>query len=165
LDELFAAAAMLGITIVCASGDFGPAADGLLIAPASSPLALACGATQIDDGGNERVWDRSGGGTSTRAARATPDLAALMTFPVWMDGVPLVAGGTSAVAPFVAAVIARLNQRSGIRYGFFAPLLYSAQGRQSCFRAIAAGDATAAGWNSRSGLGAPRFDEIEKLLT
>lgn len=152
LDELFTAAALLGVTILCASGDHGAevGSDGKarVLAPASSPFAHACGGTQIVAGTNpdESGWAQSGGGFSSSfgvpawqnavssvassygvaAGRGVPDVAAQVTpgYAVFFEGSQLAMGGTSAAAPVWAALTARLNQRLGKSAGFFAPLLY-----------------------------------------
>jgi kumamolisin len=78
LNELFAEAAESGITICAASGDDGCARDAegrfRVTFPASSPLVLACGGTQLDAGGYEAVWhvrnkSASGGGVSAKFHR------------------------------------------------------------------------------------------------
>ncbi len=77
LEDLLAAAAMLGITVVASSGDTGsadpdaPGGDPHVQYPASSPLVLACGGTQFDPStvAAQEVWNHrgaSGGGISAR---------------------------------------------------------------------------------------------------
>jgi kumamolisin len=78
-----------------------------------------------------------------------------------VKGIRCSAFGTSAVAPFWAALIARCNQALGRRLGHINPLLYqAAQSPQHPFRAIEEGDnnfyRAAAGWNACTGLGTPR---------
>lgn len=46
-------------------------------------------------------------------------------YRVIVDGQQLVFGGTSAVAPLMAALVARLNQQKGKPLGFFHPKLYN----------------------------------------
>lgn len=173
LGELFAAAASLGITVFCSSGDNGAELelDGSphVVAPASVPFAHACGATQIQDGG-EIAWERSGGGFSehfetppwqdgarnaatalgVNAGRGVPDLTGQESpgYLVYLNGTELAAGGTSAVAPMWSALAARLNERLGKRIGFFAPLLYRAR----------------TDWNPHTGLGPPDGTALEALL-
>jgi len=168
LDELFTAAALLGVTVFCASGDNGaeldPQGTPHVLAPASSPFAHACGGTQIGGGtsatGEESVWPKTGGGFSerfdvppwqeeaaalahrykTKPGRGVPDVSAESTpgYRVFFNGEALAAGGTSAVAPLWAALAARLGQRVGAPIGFFAPLLYGAKAR-TALRAITSG--------------------------
>lgn len=154
LDELFAAAALVGTSVFCASGDKGAELqyDGKphVLAPASSEFAHACGGTQIAAGASgtqaETGWASSGGGFSARAGvpawqidaaaaaaaygvsagRGVPDVAgqAMPGYPVFIEGTKFALGGTSAVAPMWSALAARLNARIGAPIGFFAPLLY-----------------------------------------
>jgi kumamolisin len=67
-----------------------------------------------------------------------------------------VIGGTSAVAPLWAALIARLNQLSAKSAGLMNPRLYQAP---KAFRDITSGnngDFTAvAGWDACTGMGSP----------
>jgi len=79
IDHLFQFAALLGITVCCASGDRGVFEDAMrpysVPFPASSPHVLACGGTQLKVSGTRRkresVWNESrvsglasGGGVS-----------------------------------------------------------------------------------------------------
>jgi kumamolisin len=71
-DEAFRAAAAVGVTVCCASGDNG-SGDGVgddrahADFPASSPHVLACGGTTLEAAGSEigseRVWNHDGGAT------------------------------------------------------------------------------------------------------
>jgi len=167
LDELFVVAALLGVSVFCASGDHGAEidADGNphVLAPASSPFAHACGGTRLSPSAGDQaeiVWSQTGGGFSQRfavppwqseaaavaaayndkAGRGLPDFVA-EAWPgacVVFDGTTFAMGGTSAVAPLFAALAARIGQHTGHALGFFASLAYGASGR-SCFRAIASG--------------------------
>ncbi len=167
LDELFTVAALLGVTIFCASGDHGAQVDDQgrahVLAPASSPFAHACGGTRVPAGGDaatEIGWESSGGGFSEHFAvppwqsaaaqaartyhvtpgRGIPDVAAQVNpgYAVFIDGSQLALGGTSAVAPVWAALAARLNQRLGTPIGFFAPVLYGASSSR-LFQAVVSG--------------------------
>jgi kumamolisin len=167
LDELFTAAALLGVTIFCASGDNGAELDASgaphVLAPASSPFAHACGGTQLaktDGNLSEVAWAKTGGGFSARfpvpswqaaattvaaaynvaAGRGVPDVAAeaMPGYCVYFNGTQFSMGGTSAVAPMWAGLAARIAQRLGHPIGFFAPLFYGAQAR-GAFRAITSG--------------------------
>lgn len=184
LNDLFIAAALLGVTIFCASGDNGaeldPDGTPHVLAPASSPFAHACGGTQIQGDDTEIVWPKTGGGFSEHFAapqwqakdnrgRGVPDVAgeSVPGYRVYFEGTPLAAGGTSAVAPMWAALTARIAQRIGRNAGFFAPLLYSAKG-QGAFRAITSGGndryKAAKTWNPCVGLGVPIGTAIEAVL-
>lgn len=190
-DELFAAAALLGISVACSSGDDGAALDihgsPHVLAPASSPFAVACGATAILPAG-EVAWQGSGGGFSARfpvpdwqatgadcaahygmpAGRGVPDVAAQQSpgYYVVVDGTELAMGGTSAVAPVWAALVARINQRLGVPLGFFTPILYRQAGM--LFGAVTQGNNgrfdAGPGWNPCTGLGIPNGVAIEAAL-
>jgi kumamolisin len=81
---------------------------------------------------------------------------------VRVDGVNTVIGGTSAVAPLWAALIALLNQKHGKSAGFLNPSLYqslSSGTYSSKFRDIVSGNngsfSAATGWDACTGLGSP----------
>jgi kumamolisin len=166
LEELFVAAALLGVSVFCSSGDLGAVEVGdrpRVLFPASSRFVHACGGTQVAFGGEgrrvERSWPDSGGGFSERAgnvpewqssasararrryrrnARGVPDVSA-QAFPFAYPivvGGPHFAGGTSAVAPLWSALTARLNQQLGTPLGFYAPLLYAEAKTAALFRPV-----------------------------
>jgi kumamolisin len=98
--------------------------------------------------------------------RGVPDVAGdadpSTGYQVLVDGQSQVIGGTSAVAPLWAALIARLNQKLGRSVGFLNPTLYSIN--QSGFRDITTGDndsigggnySARSGWDACTGLGCP----------
>ena len=192
LDDLFAAAALAGVSVFCASGDNGAEVDAEgrahVLAPASSEFAMACGATAIA-GDLESAWENTGGGFSERfgvppwqqcvaaiasrygvaAGRGVPDVAAQQSpgYYVVMEGTELAMGGTSAVAPVWAALAARLNQRLGTPIGFVAPLLYAPE-NAACFGNVTQGGngryEAGAGWNPCTGLGTPIGTALENAL-
>ena len=102
------------------------------------------------------------------AGRGVPDVAAqeLPGYCVFLDGVELAMGGTSAVAPMWAALAARINQRLGRQIGLFSPLLYASA--EKSFRDVTAGNngrfKARAGWNPCTGLGVPVGSAIEAAL-
>jgi kumamolisin len=195
LADLATAATLLGVTVLCSSGDEGAhpdPQDGRLHteAPASVPLVVACGATVVDPvSGSESVWPESTGGFSRHFAvpswqsvavdeakrtgqdpgRGVPDVAAQQDpgYRIVFDGVQHRAHGTSAVAPVWAALIARINQRLGVRVGCFAPLLYASPAGTT-LRDVPNGDNGAyhahAGWDPCTGLGVPDGAALEALL-
>jgi kumamolisin len=60
-----------------------------------------------------------------KPGRGVPDIAMAATnYFMRVDGMEAAAGGTSAVAPLMAALIARLNQAKTKNIGFINPLLY-----------------------------------------
>lgn len=76
--------------------------------------------------------------------RGSPDLAGSadedMGYQVRIDGVNTVIGGTSAVAPLTAGLIALLNQSLGADIGYLNPILYSKLGKSGGFRDIVKGN-------------------------
>ncbi len=209
-DQALQSAAALGITVTVASGDSGAADEGpnewdnLTHAdfPASSPFALACGATNIKIAGgrisDESVWNQhaadtqddsfgaSGGGisgffpipsyqtgiklppdvSSGKTGRGLPDVSAdgdpASGYRVRVDGKEFPIGGTSAVAPLWAGLIALVNQKLNRRAGFINPILYA---NPTAFRDVTVGDnkvgnqkigySAATGWDPCTGLGSP----------
>jgi kumamolisin len=94
--------------------------------------------------------------------RGVPDVAGdadpTTGYAVLVDGSATVIGGTSAVAPLWAALIACINQLLGTPVGFVNPLLY-ATGPASTFHDITSGGNggynAAPGWDPCTGLGTP----------
>lgn len=202
MDQAFADAAALGITVCVAAGDNGSSdavTDGQVHVdfPASSPHALACGGTNLDaDPASgivraETVWNggpqggSTGGGVSDAfplpawqatvgvparvgggTGRGVPDVSAdadpASGYQVQVDGKQLVIGGTSAVAPLWAALIARLVQGGGQRLGLVQTRLYAgltAGKTPAGFRDITVGNngvyRAGPGWDACTGLGVP----------
>jgi kumamolisin len=156
--------------------------------PASSPHALACGGTRLEVNGAavvERVWNdlssnngATGGGYSAvfkpaawqsaivkkhgHTGRGVPDVSAdadpQTGYKVLVDGSWGSIGGTSAVAPLWAGLIALCNQASARRPGDLTSRLYAASA--SGFRDITAGNnggfSAGPGWDACTGLGVPR---------
>jgi kumamolisin len=105
-----------------------------------------------------------------------PDVAAVADpttgYEVLVDGEKKVYGGTSAVAPLWAALIARLAQAAGHPFGLVNPRLYgpvTSAPKQAGFRDITAGNngsfAARAGWDACTGLGVPDGDALLAALT
>jgi kumamolisin len=86
-------------------------------------------------------------------------------YQVRVDGSDTVIGGTSAVAPLWAALIARANQLSGKSAGFLNPQLYQ---NPRTLRDITSGDngsfEAAAGWDACSGLGSPNGAALRPVI-
>jgi kumamolisin len=97
--------------------------------------------------------------------RGVPDVAGdadpTTGYKVRVDGKDMVIGGTSAVAPLWAGLIAVMNQQLGKRLGFVNPALYALK---SGFHDITNGDnggyKAKAGWDSCTGLGTPDGEAI-----
>jgi kumamolisin len=95
------------------------------------------------------------------AGRGVPDVSGnadpLTGYQVLVDGEVQVIGGTSAVAPLWAALIARCNQKLGEPLGDVHAALY--QIGERAFRDITQGNngtyKAAAGWDPCTGLGSP----------
>ena len=87
-------------------------------------------------------------------------------YKVWVDGSDTVIGGTSAVAPLWAGLIARLNSTRSTPVGFISPTLY---GAGSACNDILSGNngtyAAAKGWDACTGLGSPNGKVIAALFT
>lgn len=101
-----------------------------------------------------------------RAGRGVPDVAGVADpqtgYQVRIDGRDAVIGGTSAVSPLWAALVARLAEAAGHSFGLIQPLLYgtTASGKVAPgFRDITKGDNGAyhagPGWDACTGLGVP----------
>lgn len=138
---------------------------------------------------SETVWNRDGQGTgggvsevypvppyqanvalppsvsTGRAGRGVPDLAASADpasgYRIVIGGVGGTIGGTSAVAPLLAGLFARINAARGGTVGLPHGALY---GQRDAFRPVVKGNnmdggglgyAAGPGWNACTGLGAP----------
>lgn len=159
--------------------------------PAGSPYALACGGTKMLTG-SETVWNdqdgwATGGGISDmfpvpdyqkfitlpasvnskqQKGRGVPDIAAnadsATGYNILVDGQWTVIGGTSAVAPLIAGLIALANQKLKRNVGFIHPKIYATNA--SVFKDITQGNNNTAknggytattGWDACTGLGVP----------
>lgn len=167
--------------------------------PASSPHVLACGGTELFGSGTqisqEIVWDdqpqggASGGGFSTSfpvptwqtsalpagsTGRGVPDVSGDASpesgYNIIVDGEAQVVGGTSAVAPLYAGLIALVNQQLASQNaqsaGFVNPLLYQ---NAISFNDITQGNngsySAGPGWDACTGLGSPKGASILTTLT
>lgn len=103
--------------------------------------------------------------------RGVPDVAGdadpATGFDVLVDGDSTVIGGTSAVAPLWAGLVARINQSLGKPVGYVNPLLYSANAAQT-FRDITSGNnggySAGPGWDPCTGLGTPNGSALLSAL-
>jgi kumamolisin len=86
-------------------------------------------------------------------------------YNVRIDGINTVIGGTSAVAPLWAGLIARINSTAGNPVGLVNATLYANSG---VFRDITQGNngtfAASSGWDACTGLGSPKGLQIAALL-
>ena len=96
------------------------------------------------------------------AGRGVPDVAGDADpetgYSVIVDGQQQVIGGTSAVAPLWAGLLALINESLGTNVGYLNPLLYSATA-ESAFHDITSGSngeySATKGWDACTGLGSP----------
>jgi kumamolisin len=125
------------------------------------------------------TW-QSGAGVPPNAdsgatGRGVPDVAGNADpesgYQVSVDGQSTVIGGTSAVAPLWAALVARLAQQAGQTFGLIQTLLY--QGAKSGvaqpgFHDVTTGDngayAAGPGWDACTGLGTPDGATLPTVL-
>ncbi|WAH97114.1 S53 family peptidase [Arthrobacter sp. MMS18-M83] len=108
-----------------------------------------------------------------KAGRGVPDVSGVADpqtgYRVRVDGKDMVIGGTSAVAPLWAALIARLAQATNRRFGLIQPLLYQ-NGTQPAagFHDITTGSngsyRAGTGWDPCTGLGSPDGKALLALL-
>jgi kumamolisin len=95
-----------------------------------------------------------------QVGRGVPDVAGdadpRSGYDVVVDGASNVIGGTSAVAPLWAGLVARLNAIVGKPLGFINPVLYA---NEAAFHDIVSGNngaySAGPGWDACSGLGTP----------
>jgi len=207
MEQAFAAAAAMGVTVTVAAGDNGSGdgvSDGLAHVdfPASAPHALACGGTRLEISSGqitaETVWNdgpdagAGGGGISTvfpvpayqqganippsanpggQVGRGVPDICGDADpdtgYLIRVDGEEITVGGTSAVAPLWAGLIALMNQSLGRPVGFVHPYLYSAAGKSS-LHDITTGNNGAysarPGWDPCTGLGSPNGAQLLAMM-
>jgi kumamolisin len=90
-------------------------------------------------------------------------------YNVLVDGESAVFGGTSAVAPLWAALVARINQQIDKPIGFLNPLIYSQAVEASGFHDVTEGNngsfSAANGWDPCTGLGSPNGAQLLAALT
>jgi kumamolisin len=100
--------------------------------------------------------------TSTGGGRGVPDVSGNADpstgYIVRVDGSNMVIGGTSAVAPLWAGLIAVANAQNKKSAGFLQPALYAAKGK-AAFNDITSGNNgsfnAGPGWDACTGLGSP----------
>ncbi len=105
------------------------------------------------------------------AGRGVPDVAGnadpATGYDVLVDGQQAVIGGTSAVAPLWAALLARMNESLGKSVGFLNPMLYSTKAKPT-FHDITSGSnggySAGHGWDPCTGLGSPNGSALLMAL-
>ena len=125
-------------------------AGAAVVLPAAVILPVSRGPTwQGGCRGHHRHHARRAGCGGGRGPRRPATASAV-------DGSPAVIGGTSAVAPLWAGLIALINQALGRKAGFVNPTLYA---NQSAFTDITSGNngafSAGPGWDPATGLGSP----------
>jgi len=99
----------------------------------------------------------------SRVGRGVPDVCGDASprsgYIVRVDGQQTVIGGTSAVAPLWAGLIALMNQHFGHPVGYLNPVIYGLPPSAGAFRDITAGNngvySAGVGWDACTGLGSP----------
>lgn len=125
------------------------------------------------------IWVAAGRRSRDFRGRGVPDVAAdadpLTGYSIVVGGHDMAGGGTSAVAPLWAGLLALLSDQLGRPVGWVTPLLYRPEFRRA-FRPIRRGTnnlATGArrffrardGWNACTGLGSPLGDRLLAALS
>lgn len=172
-----------GINVFVAAGDDGSSdgTDGSTVDfPAASPYAIACGGTKLVlnlDGSrhSEVVWNElktgegaTGGGVSS-TGRRVPDIAGNADpnsgYIIDVDGQPSAVGGTSAVAPLMAALNVLLNSNLDKPVSNLRNVLYA---HPSVFFDVTSGSNGAynahAGYDNCTGLGVPDGQKLLAVL-
>lgn len=106
------------------------------------------------------------------AGRGVPDVSGVADpatgYRVLVDGETAVVGGTSAVAPLWAGLIALCNEELGRNLGWFNPTLYGTVAQHKVLRDVTEGKNGAfhagGGWDSCTGLGTPNGLALLDLL-
>ena len=105
--------------------------------------------------------------------RGVPDVAGdadpTTGYVTLVDGQSGVIGGTSAVAPLWAGLIALINQSIGKPAGFINPLLYQNASTASDFNDVTSGDngaySAGPGWDACTGLGSPIGAQVAAVIS
>lgn len=138
-----------------------PAEDAPKAHAESGPFAVsASGAASRSESRRRGVPDVAGD--------ADPDTG----YQVLVDGQSQVFGGTSAVAPLWAGLIARLNQAKGTSFGLVQPALYAGiapgadmPGFNDITRGSNGAFSAGPGWDACTGLGSPEGTGLNSRLT
>jgi kumamolisin len=106
-----------------------------------------------------------GRGVPDVSGNADPDTG----YNIRVDGENAVFGGTSAVAPLWAGLVARINQKIGKSSGFLNPLIYVQAVETSGFHDVTKGNngafSATQGWDACTGLGSPDGAKLLAALT
>lgn len=171
-----------------------PASSPNVLACGGTSLQISSGAIQ-----SEVVWNdgssggATGGGVSETfplpsyqsaanvpssvnsgfAGRGLPDVAGdadpATGYQIIVDGQSAVVGGTSAVAPLFAGLIALINQQLGKPAGFLNPSIYASAPTANEFNDIVSGNngaySASPGWDACTGWGSPIGTAISNSLS
>jgi hypothetical protein len=112
---------------------------------------------------------------TNKKGRGVPDIAMSATnYFLRVQGTEMASGGTSAVAPLMASLVALLNQAKRKNVGFLNPFLYANASRgavkdvtdgTNAITDTTKGYKAGKGWDACSGLGSPDGTAILKLLS
>ena len=112
---------------------------------------------------NANVSGATNGGSGRGVPDVAGDAAPATGYSIEVDGQTEVVGGTSAVAPLWAGLIALLNQKLGKQVGFLNPQIYPLLG-SAAFRDITQGNngafSAGVGWDACTGLGSPAGNSL-----
>jgi kumamolisin len=108
----------------------------------------------------------------SKRGRGVPDVAGhadpATGYRVRVNGQEFVIGGTCAVAPLLAGLIALMNQKLGHPVGFLNPLIYGTLVGKGCFQDIISGTngayAAKSGWDACTGWGSPNGTKLLNAL-
>jgi kumamolisin len=111
-------------------------------------------------------------GTVNRTGRGVPDVAGVADpntgYTIFFDGTEGVIGGTSAVAPLWAGLIALCNEQLGRNVGWFHRTLYGTLAQNKALNDITSGTNGAyhatVGWDPCTGVGTPNGQAILNLF-
>jgi kumamolisin len=107
------------------------------------------------------------------AGRGVPDVSGdadpVTGYQTLVDGQTGVVGGTSAVAPLWAALVALMNQQIGRSLGYLNPAIYPLSASSGAFNDITSGNngaySAGPGWDACTGLGSPNGANLLRALT
>jgi kumamolisin len=113
-----------------------------------------------------------GAGAGGKPGRGVPDVAGdadpATGYEVRVDGQDFVIGGTSAVAPLWAGLVALMNQKLGHPVGFLNPMLYGSLHGKGATHDITSGNngsySAKAGWDPCTGWGSPDGAKLLKAM-
>ena len=116
---------------------------------------------------NANVSGATNGGTGRGVPDVAGDAAPATGYQIQVDGQSEVVGGTSAVAPLWAGLIALMNQKLGKPLGFLNPQIYPLLG-SAAFHDITQGNngafSAGPGWDACTGLGSPNGSSLLTAL-